>query len=84
MRYADLLDQLSPDLHGRVMLHTYGKWLSVVPFFNMRTDHLASTELYAAEMEFKGFIMGLAVRVKPVLYAPLEAVLRSSQCCSSL
>lgn len=54
VRYADLLHQLSPDLHGRVLLHTYGKWLSVVPFFNMRTDNLAPAELYAAELEFKG------------------------------
>lgn len=75
---------MSPELRGRVLHHTYDKWLSVVPFFQLKTDHLPATDAFLASTEFKGFVLSLANYVSPMLFVPFEVVMRANQFCTAL
>lgn len=66
------------------MHFTYEKWISAVPFFHLTFEGLSPTAEFAAEVEYKGFIKALAVVVQPIMYAPLEVVLRQHQTADAL
>ena len=82
--YAALLEEMSPDLRGKVMVFSFSNWLSVVPFFQLNTIGLSIRDASNAEAEYGAFMQALAPCVRPVLFPPLEAILRPQQVCTSM
>jgi hypothetical protein len=85
--HTHILGAMSHDLRSKVLLHTYSKWLSVVPFLRKSVTSLSSlpaADARAAEVEHSAFMMALAAVIEIVAFAPLEAVLRPLGPCDGL
>ena len=70
---------MSQDLRSKVLLHTYSKWLSVVPFLRCPVNKAPSASSHIVEIEHNALMMALAATIQPVAFAPLEAVLRPNE-----
>jgi hypothetical protein len=69
---VELLEEMSPDLRGKVMHHTFSKWLSVVPFFNA----VGGPTLTApAADENTAFLFALSTKIRGAVFAPLEGII---------
>lgn len=54
-RFRSILDEFSPDLRGRLMLHCYGPAISCVPFFCPSLEGYSGQELMDVTMETNTF-----------------------------
>jgi hypothetical protein len=70
--YVELLSEMSPDLRGKVMHHTFSKWLSVVPFFDAVGGPFSPLPV-ASEKD--AFLYALSTKIVGAVYAPLEGII---------
>ncbi len=77
--YHALLEEMSPEMRGKVLALSCGKWLSVLPFLRPRLTGKSLPAISMLEAEFKGFLNALAPQVNMLAFPPLEVILLPNQ-----
>lgn len=78
-RFRSVLDQLSPDLRRRLMVHCYGPSIACVPFFTPNLEWYSGQERLDVVVETNVFAGLVASAMTPCAVPPLECVFHAGE-----